>query len=214
MKGCWTMSGRHARSGTQKNNRRGCLITVLCFVAICGVAAALFFGTHLFDGLKNQIYSLFYPQKYTEQVESSSREFGVDEDLIYAVIRTESGFREEVESHAGAIGLMQLMPETFTWLQESLDDEVRYSADSLKDPAVNIRYGTYFLSWLLERYGDVGTALAAYNGGLSNVDDWLSDSRYSQNGKTLTDIPYSETKKYVERVQDALEMYRTIYPDD
>ena len=200
------------RRAVQQNKKgHGCLGFVLTFTAVFAVLVILFFTTHLFDGLKNKIYTVFYPHRYVEQVESSSREFGVEAELIYAVIRTESGFREEVESHAGAVGLMQLMPETFEWLQENLEGEVIYSPDRLKDAAVNIRYGTYFLSWLLERYGDTRTACAAYNAGLSNVDDWLADSRYSQDGRTLTEIPYGETERYVERVMDALDKYRTIY---
>ena len=195
----------------KKKKGHGCLGFVLTLTAILAVAVLLFFTTHVFDGVKNKVYSIFYPQKYSEQVQQSSREFGVDEDLIYAVIRTESGFRQEVVSHAGAVGLMQLMPETFEWLQENLDGEVIYDTEKLKDAAVNIRYGTYFLSWLLERYGDADTACAAYNAGISNVDDWLEDSRYSADGRTLSAIPYSETQKYVERIRGALEMYRKIY---
>lgn len=205
------MMSRHAAEQPNKKGH-GCLGFFLAFTAILAVLVMLFFTTHIFDGLKNKIDSLFYPQKFVQQVENSSREFGVDEDLIYAVIRTESGFRQEVESHAGAVGLMQLMPETFNWLQEHLEGEVIYPAERLKDADINIRYGTYFLSWLMERYGDVGTACAAYNAGISNVDDWLADSRYSDDGKTLKSIPYGETERYVERVREALEKYRAIYP--
>lgn len=202
---------RHA-AGQPNKRGHGCLGFFLTLTAILAVLVTLFFTTHLFDGLKNKIYTLFYPQKYVQQVEESSREFGVDKDLVYAVIRTESGFRQEVESHAGAIGLMQLMPETFNWLQEHLEGEVIYPAERLKDADINIRYGTYFLSWLIERYGDADTACAAYNAGISNVDDWLADSRYSDDGRTLKSIPYTETERYVERVREALEKYRTIYP--
>lgn len=203
------MSAAHGRQRNRKGH--GCLGFGLVFVTILAVLVVLFFTTHLFDGVKYKLYGYFYPQKYVQEVESSSREFGVDEDLIYAVIRTESGFRQEVESHAGAVGLMQLMPETFEWLQEDLDGKVTYPPERLKDAAVNIRYGTYFLSWLLERYGNVDTACAAYNAGISNVDEWLSDSRYSSDGRTLRTIPYKETAQYVERVREALEMYRKIY---
>ena len=201
-------SGRHY--GTKQNKKgHGCLLTLLVFAAIVGVLAILYFTTPL----KKTVYRWFYPQKYTELVESAGQEFGVDEDLIYAVIRTESGFREEIESHAGAVGLMQLTPDTFEWLQEyHLDGEVLYPAERLKEAAVNIRYGVYYLSWLLSQYGDVDTACAAYNAGPNKVDGWLGDSRYSEDGKTLTLIPITETKQYVEKVKDALEKYRELYP--
>ena len=204
------------KAETKKNKKgHGCLGFVLTLAALLTVFVILIFTTHLFDGIKYKIYSIFYPHRYTEEVEQFSEEFGVDEDLVYAVIRTESGFREEVESHAGAVGLMQLTPDTFAWLQEyHLDGEVIYPAEKLKDPAVNIRYGTYYLHWLLERYGDVRTACAAYNAGVTNVDRWLEDSRYSADGSTLSSIPYSETDKYVERVEEALEKYREIYGGD
>ena len=197
---------------TERKKGHGCLgFGITLMIAVIAIFAILFFTTDIFHGLKTQVYGLFYPQKYTAEVEQSSKEFGVDDTLIYAVIKTESGFREEVESYAGAVGLMQLMPETFEWLQDKLEDEVIYPAESLKNPAVNIRYGTYFLSYLLERYGDVSTACAAYNAGTTTVDEWLSDSRYSKDGKTLSDIPYQETNDYVRKVQEAQEMYRKLY---
>lgn len=203
------MSGKHSKQKNKKGH--GCLGFFLALTAMLIVAAILFFTTHIFDGPKRWVYSWFYPQKYSEQVEQSSREFGVDAALVYAVIRTESGFREEVESHAGAVGLMQLMPETFDWLQENLEGEIIYPADKLKDPGINIRYGTYFLSWLMDQYGDVDTACAAYNAGVTNVDNWLSDSRYSDDGRSLSEIPYSETKSYVKKVREAMDQYRWIY---
>lgn len=201
---------RHEMKKAKKGH--GCLgfglTLVLCVAAILVV---LFFTTDVFSGLKYKIYGMFYPQSYSEQVERYSEEFGVDKDLVYAVIKTESGFREDVESYAGAIGLMQLMPETFEWLQDKLDGEVIYNADSLRTADVNIRYGTYFLSYLIDLYGDEDTACAAYNAGMSNVEEWLDDSRYTKDGRTLSVIPYNETADYVRKVREAKEMYRKIY---
>ena len=201
-------NSKHAR----ETKGHGCVGFFVALILIgAAIFAVLFFSTNVLNGMKDRVYTIFYPQKYTESVERYSDEFGVDKNLVYAVIRTESGFREEVESHAGAVGLMQLMPETFTWLQDNLDGEVIYTADKLKDPDINIRYGTYFLSYLIGEYGDVRTACAAYNAGMSNVEDWLTDSRYSQDGSTLSVIPYQETAGYVEKVEQAREIYRRIY---
>ena len=173
------------------------------------LAAAVLMGC-AYAGI-NTLKRRFYPRSYSEYVEKYCAVYEIDPNLAYAVIHTESGFNSHAVSHLGACGLMQLMPETFTWLQERLDGEVVYSEDALKTPSVNIRYGTYFLSYLLEQYSDVPTALAAYNAGTTNVDRWLSDSAYSSDGKTLDDIPYDETRNYVKKVTDVRKKYENIY---
>lgn len=199
----------------RKTKGHGCLgFTVTLTIALAAILVVLFFTTNIFGGIKKQVYGVFYPQKYSESVSRYAAEFQVDEPLVYAVIRTESGFREDVESYAGAIGLMQLMPSTFEWLQEKLDGGVIYTSESLKTADINIRYGTYFLSLLLERYdGNISTACAAYNAGITNVDEWLGDSRYSADGHTLTTAPYAETQSYIERIEKAEQLYRELYYD-
>lgn len=189
----------------------GCGFVLTLILVLLVIGGVLFFTTNLFAGYKNKVLENFYPQKYSEYVSKYSQEFGVDEALVYSVIRCESGFREEVESQAGAIGLMQLMPETFSWLQMHKDGEETYSASDLLNPEINIEYGTYYLSWLMERYGVENTAVAAYNAGATNVDNWLSDPMYSSDSKTLTTIPYHETKEYVDKVENTKKMYKEIY---
>lgn len=196
----------------KKGRGHGCCGFIFTlFLVLAVIAVILIFSTNLFTGYKNKILGVLYPQKYQEYVTQYAGEYGVEEALVYAVIKTESGFREEVESHAGAVGLMQLMPETFFWLQEKKDGEVTYSSEQLKDPAVNIEYGTYYLSWLLSKYGDEKAALAAYNAGVTNVDSWLSDRAYSTDGKTLSSMPFKETQQYVDRVESTKKMYEDIY---
>jgi soluble lytic murein transglycosylase len=200
------------RNRRKKSRGHGCLGFGIVFsIAVIAIICVLLFSTNALDGLKYKVLSIFYQQHYTAEVEAAAKEFNVDDDLIYAVIHTESGFREDVESHAGAIGLMQLMPDTFTWLQEKLDGEVIYTADDLKTPAVNIRYGSYYLAYLTELFGDSSAAIAAYNAGAANVDKWLADPAYSSDGKTLSDIPYKETREYVDKVMRAWEIYKKIY---
>ena len=189
----------------------GCGFVLTLILVLLVIGGVLFFTTNLFSGYKNKVLSAFYPQKYSEYVSKYSEEFGVDDSLVYAVIRCESGFREDVESHAGAIGLMQLMPETFSWLQMNKDGEETYSATDLKNPEINIEYGTYYLSWLIKKYGVENTAVAAYNAGATNVDEWLTSTEYSSDGKTLSVIPYHETKEYVDRVESTKKMYDEIY---
>ncbi|WP_407385645.1 lytic transglycosylase domain-containing protein [Ruminococcus sp.] len=201
---------RHSRE-TKGHGAIGFLVT---FVLILMIVVLVFFfaSDHSYKGAKGKLYSFFYPQEYAQQVKKYAAEFGVEEPLIYAVMRTESGFRPEVESHAGAMGLMQMMPSTFDWLQERLEGRIVYQADALTDPDVSIRYGTYLLSILLNQYDNVrDTAVAAYNAGTSTVDGWLEDRACSPDGRTLTKIPYEETAQYVERVGKAYEVYKKLY---
>ena len=153
-----------------------------------------------------------YPCEYAEYVEVYAEAYGVPEGLVYAVIRTESGFDSGAVSPAGAVGLMQLMPATFEWLTDDMLFE-HLESGMLHDPETNIKYGTYCLSYLYDRYGDWELALAAYNGGLGNVDKWLEDDRYADaDGEGgLKRIPFKETRQFVARVTDAWEMYERLY---
>ena len=154
-----------------------------------------------------------YPREYAEYVEVYAEAYGVPEGLVYAVIRTESDFDSGAVSPVGAVGLMQLMPSTFEWLT---DDKLFEHLESgmLYDPETNIKYGTYCLSFLYDRYGDWELALAAYNGGLGNVDKWLEDDQYADGEGGLKRIPFKETRQFVARVTDAWEMYERLYEKD
>ena len=180
-------------------------------IVIILLAISVVFG-FVFDlaltGIERAIYPK--PSEYAQYVSRYSSEYGVPEELIWAVIKTESNFKASAVSGVGAVGLMQLMPDTFneitnSRLNERLDAGMRY------DPETNIRYGTYYLSYLYARYGNWSTALAAYNAGLGKVDGWLENKDYSNNGSTLNHIPYKETRNYVKKVQKALEMYEKLY---
>lgn len=110
------------------------------------------------------------------------------------------------------MGLMQLMPDTFEWLQSYYDGEVTMDDESLYEPEINIDYGTRFLAFLLDRYDNhEETAVAAYNAGFGAVDEWLADSECSSDGINLDYIPYDETRAYVERVEAAKQAYIDTY---
>ncbi len=149
----------------------------------------------------------FYPREYEEYVEKYSAEYNVPEPLIYAVIQNESGFDPNAESSVGAKGLMQLMPETFDWVSGRLGEKEK----SITDPETNIKYGTYYLSWLYANFEDWETAIAAYNAGHGRVGAWLEDSRYSSDGMTLDNIPLDETSNYVNNVVASRRRYEEIY---
>jgi soluble lytic murein transglycosylase len=163
------------------------------------------------------LYKWVYPDKYHDIVTKYSAEYSVPKELVFAVIKVESDFDENAVSSANAVGLMQMMPETFEWLTKDILRE-HLSAGMLYDPETNIKYGTYYLSRLYNRFGDWDTALAAYNGGEGRVSDWLDDSRYSQDGKKLivNNIPpeYSETENYVVKVNKALSKYNNLYTEE
>lgn len=170
------------------------------------IVAALCF----FYGYKSYLKSA-YPIKFYDYVSAASAKYGVEKELIFAVIRTESSFREDAVSRAGAIGLMQITPETFDWLQLNLRPSNRKSQEALKDPEVNIDYGTYLLSILANKYSDETATLCAYNAGISNVKKWLNDPQYSDNKVTLKQIPYKETRDYVARVKKSKKVYKSLY---
>ncbi len=143
-------------------------------------------------------------------VQAASTEFDVPVAMILAVIRTESDFLPDAVSDAGAMGLMQIMPETFRFLyEEKLCEPL--SPDRITDPAINVRYGTYYLSYLLERFDHAETALAAYNAGEGRVEEWLEDEKLSRDGVLYT-IPFPETAVYVEKVLSAYAHYLEKYP--
>ena len=154
-----------------------------------------------------------YPLKYEDEVKTASEKYNVDEALIYGVIKTESNFNPNAESHAGAIGLMQIMPETFEWIQTYYKDD-DYTVDDLRDYSVNIDYGTHVLSILIDMYGNEDTAICAYNAGIGNVDGWLQNPEYSDDGKTLKTVPITETENYRHKVEQNKNAYIKLYFQD
>ncbi|HWQ59117.1 MAG TPA: lytic transglycosylase domain-containing protein [Clostridia bacterium] len=169
------------------------------------LAAVGIVGYFVNRALEKKTYTL----AYAEQIQASAGEFGLDPYLVASVIFVESSGRVDVVSPKGAVGLMQIMPDTGEWIAGKLALE-GYTEESLAVAADNIRLGCWYLRYLLDRYGNEESALAAYNAGPGNVDNWLTDERYAKDGK-LTDIPFEETAHYVVRVQSAYEIYTELY---
>lgn len=179
------------------------LFAIVFIAIIIGVKFA-------YDTYINSSYQL----KYEDEVYSASAEYNIPKELIYGVIKTESNFNPDAVSAADARGLMQLTQPTFEWLHTyySDDDYDSSNADLLFDPKINIKYGTLCLSVLLERYdNDLDTAICAYNAGLGNVDEWLTMSQYSADGKTLDSTPFGETNEYLKRVKNNRDKYAELY---
>lgn len=175
---------------------------------ILGILVVAALVATLWERVDDAFLRKTYPQKYAESVEKYAAEYDVPESVVYAVIKTESGFTPDAVSLKGAIGLMQITPDTFDWLCSKTGDEA--NALLLYEPDTNIRYGTYFLSLLHNEYKAWDTVYAAYNAGRGRVNSWLASEEYNNNGR-LKNIPYEETASYVKKVEKAQSVYARLY---
>jgi peptidoglycan lytic transglycosylase len=161
--------------------------------------------------LHHAVREITLPLRHEDIIRQQAHDKGLDPALIAAVIYAESHFRDGQKSSAGALGLMQLTPETARYIARK-SGGTAFVVDDLATPQVNIAYGAYYLRYLLRRYDDNETlALAAYNAGEGNVDRWITAARQREGDLTITAIPYAETRSYVTRVQDAEREYKRTY---
>jgi soluble lytic murein transglycosylase len=151
---------------------------------------------------------LLYPLKYLDVINDNAARYGLDPVLICAMIRAESGFDPRARSGKGASGLMQLTQTTADWMAEELAI-TNYRYDRILEPELNVRIGAYYVSRLLRQYGgDLTLTLAAYNAGSGNVAKWLAEPQNSADGKSLTRIPFPETRNYIKRIDGNIKIYR------
>lgn len=147
---------------------------------------------------------------YKEAIDDISEDYGIDRHLVYALIKAESGFDKNAVSPKGAVGLMQITEETAVWCAEKMADGT--SAEKLSEPEVNIKIGCFYLDYLLKRYsGSETAALAAYNAGAGNVDEWLKSTVFSDDGITLKKCPFKETDGYLKKISVYKKIYRLLY---
>ena len=180
------------------------LVLLFFLIALTGIFAV--------PGLVRKLKKISYPMKYYQTVEHYAEEYEMDPMMIYAVIRTESGFDEKAQSDVGARGLMQITEETFAWIKLKIASDEPLEFDDLWDPEVNIRFGSYYIYRCLERYDwDVSTAAAAYHSGWTTVDNLLENGEYTLNGRTLTSFPYDNMSHYVHKIGKAYEWYLRLY---
>ncbi len=142
-----------------------------------------------------------YPLRYEHIVRGHAANYALDPALVAAVIYQESKFQPDARSGSGAVGLMQLLPATAQGIATRTGGS-RFRVDDLLDPEINVRYGSWYLRHLLDKYGDLESALAAYNAGQRNVDRWRAERR---------GIEFVETRAYVKRVLEAREIYHDVY---
>jgi soluble lytic murein transglycosylase len=192
------MSGRRNRPVTERRRRR---LAIGAAVVCAGIVAGVLLARGTID---RAIQELTLPLKHEDVIRQQAREKNVDAALIAAVIYSESKFSDRTSS-AGARGLMQITPEAANEIERH-SGGTTFKLKDLSDPEINIRYGTYLLRELLDRYdGDVVAALAAYNAGPGNVDKWGGSDL------SIEGIPFPETRSYVEEVLDKQRAYRDKY---
>lgn len=146
---------------------------------------------------------------YIELIEKYSQEYGVEKELVASVIKAESGFNPEAHSHADAKGLMQITDETGEWIANKLEEE--FEEEKLYDPETNIRYGVYYLDYLINYYKSVDYAIMAYNAGLGNVDLWIKEGILTGRLKDYENIPFAETRNYIHKVKKQYHINKEIY---
>jgi soluble lytic murein transglycosylase len=168
-------------------------------VMFVGVLAALVYAQN--PATPDFFQRLRYPLEYQDIVRGHARNYDLDPALLAAVIYQESKFEADAKSESGAIGLMQLLPSTAHGIAIHTGGS-RFRTSDLYDPEINVRYGSFYLRRLLNKYDDERTALAAYNAGQRNVDEWRAAGK---------GIAFAETRAYVEHVQELKRIYRDAY---
>jgi soluble lytic murein transglycosylase len=184
----------HGRADERRDVKR--LVLVVVGVVVIGVAALAIVRQQ-----PDFVQRIRYPLRYEAIVRGHARNYDLDPALLAAVIYTESRFNARARSNAGAIGLMQLLPDTAQGIAVRTGG-TRFVEDDLYVPELNVRYGAWYLRHLLDRYGDERTALAAYHAGQGNVDSWREQG---------VGIQFPETRSYVDKVERVKGIYAASY---
>ena len=175
-------------------------ITKIIILLIIVVAIVI-----LIKPIKNQVMKKIYKKDYPEYVSKYSQQYNVEENLIYAIIKAESNFKANAISHQNAKGLMQLMEPTAKDVAKRFGIEL--TDDNIIEPETNINIGTKYISTLLDKYGSVEVALAAYNAGSGNVDKWIQNGIIKEDGSDIENVPYKETNMYVRKILRDYKIY-------
>src|SRR5947209_14804881 len=196
-------SGSVARRRTAVRRRRGALVLAVVILAVIGVVLAMPLA-------RKAVNELTLPLSYADVIRQQAAEKHLDPALIAAVIYAETKF-DPRPSSAGAEGLMQILPQTAEFLAHR-SGATSFTTADLATPQVNIAYGSYYLRYLLDQYGNNKfLALAAYNGGEANVNHWLAEAKADHHAFSVSDIPFPETQAYVRKVLGAERDYRNTY---
>ena len=196
------------RKTARRRRRRVDAALVVLVLAALGLGAATGVGP-----LGEAVREIILPLRHDDIIRQQARKKGVDPNLIAAVIYEESRFRDQT-SRAGARGLMQITPATARFIARD-SGGAAFTQRDLATPQINIAYGTYYLRYLLRRYdGDEELAIAAYNAGETNVDRWIRRAGGPADFDRIDDIPFPETRSYVENVLRSERSYEKHYADE
>lgn len=173
---------------------------------LLGVLALIIIIVAVDVGMKK----VLFPFKHEKAINKYCEEYDLDPYFVLSVIKAESKFKPDARSNKNAVGLMQITEDTAEWIAKemNLND---YTPDKLYDEDYNIKMGCWYLNNLRNEFGDMDLVIAAYNAGRGNVNEWLNNSEYSEDGKRLSYIPYSETKNYVDKVNTYYQVYKFLY---
>jgi soluble lytic murein transglycosylase len=198
--------GGGRRRGSVRRRRR--------LVAVVGAIAAIVLLVAAVSPLFNQaVRGLTLPLSHQDVIRAQAADKHLDPALIAAVIYAETKFNPRT-SPAGAEGLMQILPATAHFIAH-LSGGTRFTTGDLATPSVNVAYGSYYLRYLLDHYhGNEMPAIAAYNAGLANVDQWVARAQADGARMQISAIPFPETQAYVQRVLQAQKDYRADYPHE
>jgi soluble lytic murein transglycosylase len=194
--------------------RRLVIGLILLAAAVAVAAGVAHWAAPLFaDDGPSWYTKTVYPLEFTGAIRAGAARYDLDPALVAAVVYAESRFDEHARSSAGAVGLMQILPDT----ADQIADEsggVTFTAADLETPRINIRYGSYYLRQALDAFdGDLRAAVASYNAGMGAVGEWVDQARAEGHELRLKDIPYPETRAYVQKVLEARRVYREEYGD-
>ena len=182
------------------------IIILAIFLAVIIISLTLYKALNI----EEKILIYLYPVKYEEYVYRYSEELDIDPMLTFAIIKTESNFRQDAVSGSGAIGLMQIMEKTAKEQAQKLN--IEYSDETLYNPEMNLRIGLNYFNTLLDYYEqNYILAFTAYNAGLGNVQKWIKEGIIKEDGSDIENIPFKETNMYVRKIIKNYEIYKKLY---
>ncbi len=187
-------------------------IKVKTAIKIIDVSMAIifiaFWGTIAFFTVLNYVEREYlYPLNFNDLVIEYADDYGLDRAFVFAVINVESRFDKNAVSSAGAVGLMQITPNTGEYVSKLLNAK-EYD---LLNERTNVEFGCFYYKYLFDKFEEFDTVVCAYNAGEGNVRNWLKNSEYSLNGRTLISIPFKETKDYLNKIHKSYEKYTQLY---
>ena len=150
------------------------------------------------------LVNTFFPRKYLSEISAFCEGLKIEPALILAIVKTESSFKKDKVSDKGAIGLMQIMPDTAKYISDTFFAGENYD---LFDEKTNLLFGITYIKYLYEKFPQTSLMLCAYNAGEGRVNSWLNKKEYSKDGKSLSNIPFKETKNYLKKVNLYFKIY-------